>query len=107
MLLEQPACSILSRNHSKLTQSIIFPIDLTKNLYDERVLSESSRTLILSIHGSRVKRTELLLNCVRDAICTNHADLEKFARVLMKFLPSARDVAQDIITDYGKNFMLT
>ena len=96
---------IFSRHYSTLSQSIVSPIELANILHKEGILSKSSYTSVVSTARSRVKRIEMLLGGVRDAVSDNHINLEKFAKVLEKFSPSAVAVANDIISDYGRTIM--
>lgn len=96
---------ILSRHYSILSQSIVSPIELANILHKEGILSKSSYTSVVSTARSRVKRIGMLLGGVRDAVSDNHINLEKFAKVLEKFSPSAVAVANDIISDYGRAIM--
>lgn len=99
---------ILSRYYSTLSQSIVSPIELAKILHKEGILSESSYSVV-STARSHVKRIKMLLGGVRDAVCDNHINLEKFAKVLEKFSPLAEAVvvANDIVNDYGRTIMFT
>ena len=82
--LEHPACVILTRHHSTLTQSIgkdpIARSSIGGLLRLEKVIDERTLAAVNSARG-----TEVLLTAVKEAVFVNYQNLRKFAAILQKF----------------------
>ena len=100
---EDLGSDILCRHYGSLSQSLQYPIMVSRMLYQERVISKTAFAIIIdtakSLSGE--KATFLLLKEVRQAVHTNYHNLEVFASVLLKFTSNV-PCANAILKDYGK-----
>ena len=93
---EHPACNIFARYESN--HCIIESIpQLALFLYKEKMIGE----MIVSVTGG----AQIMME-VKEAICANHSNLEKFAVILKKSdITMCRSIAGDIKEEFSKSIM--
>ena len=95
------AISIFNTHHPHLSQSLCDPVNVTRMLYGERVITWQVVTSVESASPSIPKQREVLLDAIREVIRFNYNALQTFASVLCKFTRNA-PLGTDIQRDYGE-----
>ena len=96
---EDHASDILRCYYGTLSQSLKYPISVTRLLHEEGVISES----ILDCMETCEQPVTLLLNAVRKAVHNNYKNLKVFATVLQKSVDNIQ-LGDAIMKDYGKYY---
>ena len=84
------AVSIFNTHHPLLSQSLCDPVNVTRMLYEEGVITWQVVTSVESASPSIPKQREVLLDAIREVIQFNYNTLQTFASVLCKFHDSAQ-----------------
>ena len=96
------AISIFNTHHPHLSQSLCDPVNVTRMLYGERVITWQVVTSVESASPSIPKQREVLLDAIREVIRFNYITLQTFASVLCKF-PDSAQLGVAIHGDYREN----
>ena len=95
------AISIFNTHHPLLSQSLCDPVNVTRMLYGERVITWQVVTSVESASPSIPKQREVLLDAIREVIRLNYNTLQTFASVLCKFTRNV-PLGTAIQRDYGE-----
>ena len=95
------AVSIFNTHLPLLSQSLCDPVNVTRMLYGERVITWQVVTSVESASPSIPKQREVLLDAIREVIRFNYITLQTFASVLCKFTRNV-PLGTDIQRDYGE-----
>ena len=95
------AISIFNAHCPLLSQSLCDPVNVTRMLYGERIITWQAVTSVESASPSIPKQREVLLDAIREVIRFNYNTLQTFASVLCKFTRNA-PLGTAIQRDYGE-----
>ena len=100
---EDHASDILRCHYGTLSQSLQYPIRVAELLCGERVISETTLSVIKNKQRSQSEEKAIivLLHAVRHAVHSNYSNLAIFASVLLKFTSNV-PCAKAILKDCGK-----
>ena len=95
-MIEHPACVIFIQCDSNQLVVEVLPW-LAMTLYLERIISE------MVLHTT----APVLLNAMKDVICADYHNLEKFATILMQLYtrPSIISIAQSMLEEYSELYI--
>ena len=99
------AVAILQHYYTALSQSLIYPVDVSQLLYSERCISERTLDEIETFESSADNKKTTLLTAIRTAVFSDHKNLKTFATVLSKY-EETRALANKLFSEYGKYSML-
>ena len=99
------ASTILQHYYTALSQSLIYPVDVSQLLYSERCISERTLDEIETLESSPDNRKTILLTAVRAAVSLDHVMLKVFATVLSKF-DETRVLANKLFSEYSEYYIL-
>ena len=95
------ALSIFNAHCPHLLQSLCDPVNVTRMLYGERVITWQVVTSVESASPSIPKQREVLLDAIREVIRFNYITLQTFAILLCKFTRNV-PLGTAIQRDYGE-----
>ena len=96
------ASTILQHYYSALSQSLIYPIDVSQLLYSKRCISERTLDEIETLESSADIKKTTLLTAIHTAVALDHLKLKAFATVLSKF-EEMRSLGSKILSTFGRN----
>ena len=105
---EDHASDILCCHYGTLSQSLQYPIRVAELLCGERVISETTLSVVKNKQRSQSEEKAIivLLHAVRHAVHSNYSNLLVFASVLLKFTSNV-PCAKAILKDCGKYIMVS
>ena len=99
------AVAILQHYYTALSQSLIYPVDVSQLLYSERCISERTLDEIETPESSADNKKTILLTAICAAVSSDHKALKTFATVLSKY-EETRALAKKLSSKYGKYSIL-
>ena len=99
------ASTILQHYYTALSQSLIYPVDVSQLLYSERCISERTLDEIEALESSADNKKTILLTAIHTAVSLDHLKLKMLATVLSKF-DKTRALANKLFSEYGKYSIL-
>ena len=96
------ASTILQHYHTALSQSLIYPVDVSQLLYSEKCISERTLDEIETLESSADNKKTILLTAIHIAVSLDHIKLKIFATVLSKF-EEMRFLGSKILRTFGRN----
>ena len=96
------ASTILQHYYTALTQSLIYPVNVSQLLYSERCISEITLDEVETLENSADIKKTALLTAIHTAVSLDHLKLKVFATVLSKF-EEMRFLGSKILSTFGKN----
>ena len=99
------ASTVLQHYHTALSQSLIYPVDVSQLLYSERCISERTLDEIETFESSADNKKTILLTAVRAAVSSHHKNLKTFATVLSKY-EETKALANKLFSEYSKYYIL-
>ena len=79
------ASTILQHYYTALSQSLIYPVDVSQLLYSEKCISERTLDEIETLESSADNKKTILLTAIHTAISLDLKALKTFATVLSKY----------------------
>ena len=99
------ASTILQHYHTALSQSLIYPVDVSQLLYSEKCISERTLDEIETFESSADNKKTILLTAVCAAVSSDYKNLKTFATVLSKY-EETKALANKLFSKYGKYYIL-
>ena len=96
------AVAILQDYYTALSQSLIYPVDVSQLLYSKKCISERTLDEIETLESSADNKKTILLTAIHIAVSLDHLMLKIFATVLSKF-DEMRILGNKILIAYGNN----
>ena len=90
--IEHPACVIFTQCESNQSVMDVLP-ELAALLFIERIIPKMALPTTAPV----------LLNALKDAICADYHNLEKFATILMRLNPVI-SIAQSMLEEYSESY---
>lgn len=97
---------VLQKYFGRLTHAIASPITLAADLYSAGLISESTRMKVNSDNILTVIRNYHLLDELNISVALDPNNLMKIISVLQCYPPLVSAIAEEMKTEYGKNFTM-
>ena len=99
------AVAILQHYYTALSQSLIYPVDVSQLLYSERCISKRTLDEIETLDYLAENKKTILLTAIHTAVSSHHKNLKTFATVLSKY-EETKALANKLFRKYGKYYIL-